>query len=243
MLQRRMGRRRLHALPVRPRHVGVVVDGNRRWSKAAGYTDSSVGHKVGAERVGDLLGWAETAGIEHVTVYLLSADNLRERPPHELAGLHTVLRQVLPRAIERAGSWRIHLSGDPRLLPEEVAHDLRAARERTSSRPRHVTLAVGYDGRQDIVDGVRAALLRAPGSADIAALDADQITAALPGGPVKDIDLVIRSSGEQRLSGFCPWQTQGAEIYLSPKLWPAFARRDFAAALAHFAAARGRQAG
>lgn len=94
-------------------------------------------------------------------------------------------------------------------------------------------MAIGYDPHGDIVEGVRRAL-----AAGVTEIDEGAITAALPGGPVKEIDLVIRTSGEQRLSGFFPWQTSGAEIVVSEKLWPDFTAEDFAAALHHYAGRR-----
>lgn len=238
-LHRRLGGR-LRRIPVVPAHVGVIIDGNRRWAKTAGYTSPTVGHRIGAERVRDLLGWALDAGIEHVTIYVVSADNLRKRDSSEIEGLHEIIRTVLPSSVVGSPAWRLHLAGDPALLPADTAAELRAARDHTIGRPRHVTLAIGYDGRQDIVDAVRSALLRETDSTAIAALDVDRITESLGGGPVKDIDLVIRTGGDQRLSGFCPWQSTQAEFVVSNKMWPAFARRDFIAALHHYAQARQR---
>lgn len=234
-LQRRLVRRRRRRSSAVPRHVGVIIDGNRRWARAAGYTSATVGHRTGAQHITDLITWADDAGIEHLTVYVVSADNLRKRDSDEIQGLHDIIRTVLPEVVVDADDWQLHLSGDLSLLPHDVTTALHDARERTLGRPHHLTLAIGYDGRQDIVDAVRTALLREADSASIAALDADRITTGLGGGPVKDIDLVIRTSGEQRLSGFCPWQVEHAEIAVSPKMWPAFARRDFAAALRQYA--------
>lgn len=239
VLQRRLGGR-LRPLPVRPRHIGVIIDGNRRWARAAGYTSPGVGHRVGAEHIADLLGWAQAAAIDHLTVYVVSADNLRKRDSDEIGRLHDIVRTVLPQVVVDASTWQLHLAGNLSLLPQDAVDQLEAARAQTLGRPRHLTLAIGYDGRQDIVDAVRAALLREPDSRSIAALDETRITESLAGGPVKDIDLVIRTSGEQRLSGFCPWQTEHAEIFVSPKMWPAFARRDFVAALHHYAEAKQR---
>ncbi|WP_018155085.1 polyprenyl diphosphate synthase [Demetria terragena] len=242
VLQSRLGSRRLQRLPVRPRHLGVIIDGNRRWARAAGYTSPTVGHRHGAEHVRDLLIWAQDAGIEHVTVYIASADNLRKRESDEVTGLHDVIETTLPAAIVGSPAWQLHLSGDLGLLPESTQSALRTACQQTLGRPRHVTVAIAYDGRQDIVDAVRRSLLRDSGSTAMANLDVDRVTQSLAGGPAKDIDLVIRTSGEHRLSGFCPWQTTNAEIVVSNKMWPAFARRDFIAALQQYADATDRRA-
>ncbi len=220
-----------------PRHVGVVMDGNRRWARARGLRRTSGGHRVGADHVEDLLGWCDAGGVDHLTVYVLSADNLRKRSAEEVAHLFTLLDDVIARVVERNHRWSLHVSGDLDLLPPDTAAALRATEATTAGRPAHVTMAIGYDGRGDIVAGIRAAL-RAGAIQDAHEVRPDTITAHLPGGPVKEIDLVIRPSGERRLSGFFPWQSAHAEIVLSQKLWPDFDEQDFAEALAHYARAR-----
>ncbi|MDF1606009.1 polyprenyl diphosphate synthase [Nocardioides sp. YIM 152315] len=221
----------------RPRHLGLIMDGNRRWARAAGY-DVLRGHRAGAEHLGEFLGWLEARAIEHATVYVLSADNIRKRAGAEIDHLFHLVETVLPQQVREAGCWRLHVSGDRRLLPVPARAALDSAVAATADRPRHLTLAIGYDPRGDIVAGVRAAL--ASGAEDV---DGDRLVAAitegLPGGPVKEIDLVIRTSGEQRISGFFPWQAQHAEIHVSPRMWPAFTEGDLDLALADYAARRG----
>ena len=222
-----------------PRHVGVVMDGNRRWARRAGLASASEGHRRGADHVEDLLAWCEARRVEHLTIYVLSADNIRKRSGTEIEFLFGLVADVLPDLVVRAGSWSLHVSGDTGLLPGRAATALRDAEERTEGRPLHLTLAIGYDGREDIVAGIRGALLECatdPGRA----LEPDDITAHLGGGPVKEIDLVIRTSGEQRLSGFFPWQVAHAHVHVSPQLWPDFLEADFDRALRDFAAARAR---
>lgn len=207
------------------------MDGNRRWATAVGHSNPSVGHRFGADHVERLLGWCDDWGIDHLTTYVLSADNIAKRPPEQIRYLFDLIDERLPELIRRRGRWALHVSGDLQLLPPATAAQLREAEAETADRPAHLTMAIGYDGRSDIVEGVRRALL-----AHGPELDDELITGSLPGGPVKEIDLVIRTSGEHRLSGFFPWQTSGAEIYVSPKLWPDFGARDFAGALHHYAA-------
>jgi len=222
-----------------PQHVGVVMDGNRRWARQAGLASASDGHRRGADHIEHLLGWCEARGIEHLSVYVLSADNIRKRSATEIGFLFGLVSDVLPALVTNAGRWSLHVSGDTRLLPERAAAALRDAEEQTAGRPAHLTLAIGYDGREDIMGAIRRAIRE--GAVDPErGLDPDAITAALGGGPVKEIDLVIRTSGEQRLSGFCPWQTAHAEVHVSQKLWPDFAEADLDRALAQFAAARTR---
>ena len=230
-----------------PRHVGLVMDGNRRWARAAGHLDPSVGHRVGAEHVEDVLRWCEDRGIDHLTIYVLSADNIRRRAGVEIDHLMRLLETVVTaKVLGRGGRWRLHVAGDLSLLADSTAAALTEAMAATAEAPAHVTLAIGYDGRGDVVTAVRSVLAAhaakgrvLPELAEV--VDADMIGAALPGGPVKDIDLVIRTSGEVRISGFFPWQSAHAELYFSDRMWPAFGEADFDDALAHFARARGRR--
>lgn len=141
-----------------PRHVGVVMDGNRRWARAAGHLDPSVGHKYGADHIEDLLQWCTDWGIEHLTTYVMSADNIRKRPPEQVAFLFELLAGRLPELILSSGRWALHVSGELDLLPASARDALAAAELATADRPAHLTLAVGYDGHGDIVDGIRRAL-------------------------------------------------------------------------------------
>ncbi|WP_165355007.1 polyprenyl diphosphate synthase [Nocardioides oleivorans] len=218
-----------------PTHVGVVMDGNRRWARRAGLPSASEGHRRGADHVEDLLGWCEARAVDHLTIYVLSADNIRKRSSDEVGFLFELIGEVLPGIVDRSNRWALHVSGDTSLLPPRVAEALARAERSTDGRDAHVTLAIAYDGRADIVAGVRAAILA--GALDPATgLDPGAITDHLPGGPVKEIDLVIRTSGEQRLSGFVPWQAAHAEVHVSPKLWPDFDETDLDLALAQYAA-------
>jgi short-chain Z-isoprenyl diphosphate synthase len=220
------------------------MDGNRRWARAAGYANPSVGHRFGAEHLEEALRWCERRGIEHLTVYVLSADNIRRRAGAEIDYLMHLLETVVPEKVADAERrWRLHVSGDLRLLPDSTARALQGAVEQTRQRPCHLTLAIGYDGRDDIVRAARTALRAqladgATATEVVDRLGVEEITDGLVGGPVKDIDLVIRTSGESRLSGFFPWQSAGAELFLSPKMWPAFTEADFVEALRHYARKR-----
>lgn len=216
-----------------PRHVGMVMDGNRRWAKKAGFSNPGAGHDVGADHVADLLGWCTHWGIDHLTSYVLSADNIRKRPKSQVDHLFGILAEKLPQTVVRSDRWALHVSGDVSLLPDDAAEALRAAERETAGRPAHLTMAIGYDPHGDIVEGIRRAI-----AAGVTEIDEPAITAALPGGPIKEIDLVIRTSGEQRLSGFFPWQTAKAEIVVSEKLWPDFTEADFAEALRFYAVGR-----
>ena len=140
-----------------PRHLGVVMDGNRRWARAAGL-DPRAGHRAGAEHVEDVLRWCESVGIDHLTVYVLSADNIRRRGDAEIDHLMTLLETVVPqKVLSRGGHWRLHVAGDTTLLPVTTRAALDHAVAATHAGAAHLTLAIGYDGRADIVNAVRAA--------------------------------------------------------------------------------------
>lgn len=215
-----------------PTHVGVIMDGNRRWAKAAGLGGARVGHRAGADHLADLLRWLETRAIRHASVYVLSADNIRKRDSGEVAFLFELLEELVPTNVRETGEWQLHIAGDLGLLPESCAAALSEAVRDTTGRRSQLTLAIGYDPKQDLVDAVRGLLAAGEvlaGDALVAAIDR-----RLPGGPVKDIDLVIRTSGERRISGFFPWQSEHAEIVFSDKMWPAFDEADLDGALAEY---------
>jgi short-chain Z-isoprenyl diphosphate synthase len=139
-----------------PKHIGIMLDGNRRWARAVG-ADTAQGHRAGAANIEPLLGWCEEAGIEHVTLWLLSTDNLN-RPAHEL----TPLLQIIEEAVDSLADerrWRLHPVGALDLLPAPTAERLKAAAEATRDvEGIMVNIAVGYGGRREIADAVRALL-------------------------------------------------------------------------------------
>jgi short-chain Z-isoprenyl diphosphate synthase len=227
-----------------PRHIAVLCDGNRRWARDAGYDDVSVGYRKGAEKIAEMLRWCEDAGIEMATVYLLSTENL-QRDPDELAALIAIITDVVEQICGPDNNWSVRTVGDLTLLGEEPARRLRQAVEGTVSGRTgetsafHVNVAVAYGGRQEIVDAVRALLNKELANG----ATADQLTEAVTvegisenlytsGQP--DPDLVIRTSGEQRLSGFLLWQSAYSEMWFTEAHWPAFRRVDFLRALRDF---------
>ncbi len=229
-----------------PRHVGVIVDGNRRWARATG-EKPSFGHRRGAQRIQDLLDWCEETGVEVVTLWLLSTDNL-SRPQEELAPLLAIIEDTV-RELAATGRWRIHPVGALDLLPGETGETLKACQARTADvAGLHVNVAVGYGGRREIADAVRSLLLeRAAAGESIdevaAALDVDHITAHLYTRGQPDPELVIRTSGEQRLSGFLLWQSAHSEFYFCEAFWPDFRKVDFLRALRAYAARQRRHGG
>ncbi len=221
-----------------PRHVGVMIDGNRRWARAFGGVTAD-GHRAGADRLLEFLGWCDEAGVEIVTVYLLSTDNLN-RPQRELEPLISIIEQVAAR-IGANGRWRVHPIGSLDLLPASTAQWLKEVEESTRGiEGTTVNLAIGYGGRRELTDAVRSLLQEHAGKgtsieelADL--LDVEHIAEHLYTRGQPDPDLVIRTSGEQRLSGFLLWQSAHSEFYFCEALWPDFRRIDFLRAMRAYA--------
>lgn len=224
----------------RPRHVGIMLDGNRRWAREAGFTDVSEGHRVGARKIADLLTWCREADVEVVTMWLLSTDNLN-RSEQELASLLEIITDVVDELAEPEARWRLRIVGALDVLPTETATRLASAAARTSDRQgMEVNVAVGYGGRQEIADAVRKLLQQhAEAGTSIEelaeVLDVDHIAEHLYTSGQPDPDLVIRTSGEQRLSGFLLWQSAHSEFWFCEAYWPDFRRIDFLRALRDYA--------
>jgi len=221
-----------------PRHVGVILDGNRRWARAYG-TDTSEGHRAGAAKILQFLGWCEEVGVQRVTLWLLSTDNLT-RPPGELAPLLEIIEDAVGR-IAGTGRWRVNPVGALDLLPAEMARRLKEYESLTRDvAGPHVNCAVGYGGRREITDAVRSLLqehaARGTSIEELAEIvDVEHIAQHLYTRGQPDPDLVIRTSGEQRLSGFLLWQSAHSEFYFCEALWPDFRKVDFLRALRSYA--------
>lgn len=222
----------------RPRHVGVILDGNRRWATAQG-SSSSVGHRAGAAKIVDFLGWCDEVGVELVTLWLLSTDNLN-RPQPELDALLGIIEDTVTGLVEQ-GKWKLHPVGALDLLPAQTARLLKEAEEATSTVDGSmVNIAVGYGGRREVVDAVRSLLqehaTQGTSLDELATLlDVEHITEHLYTKGQPDPDLVIRTSGEQRLSGFLLWQSAHSEFYFCEAYWPDFRHVDFLRALRAYA--------
>jgi short-chain Z-isoprenyl diphosphate synthase len=223
-----------------PRHVGVIVDGNRRWAREMGYVDPNDGHRVGAAKIEELLRWCDEAGVDIVTLWLLSTDNL-SRPAGELDPLLAIIENLAEELAAEGKPWRLRMAGALDLLPAQTAAVLKAVEERTVNRTGvQVNMAVGYGGRREIADAVRSLLhehARAGTPIEELAeiLDVDHIAEHLYTKGQPDPDLVIRTSGEQRLSGFLLWQSAHSEFYFCDVNWPGFRRVDFLRALRSYA--------
>jgi short-chain Z-isoprenyl diphosphate synthase len=221
-----------------PRHIGVILDGNRRWARSTGSAPAA-GHRRGADKIGELLRWSEDVGVQIVTLWMLSTDNLN-RHPAEVADLLEIIADAVE-SLAATQRWRVRVVGALDLLPEATADRLRAAEARTAAvRGLHVNVAVGYGGRHEIADAVRS-LLKEHAEAGTSIEELAQILTVehiadhlyTRGQP--DPDLVIRTSGEQRLGGFLLWQSVHSEFYFCEAYWPDFRRVDFLRALRSYA--------
>ncbi|WP_326954132.1 polyprenyl diphosphate synthase [Amycolatopsis sp. NBC_01286] len=226
-----------------PGHVGLIMDGNRRWARQQGMANPSLGHWYGAEHAERVLSWCESLGIRYVTVFLCSTENLTSRADGEVAFLMDVVERLATDRLARPGArWRVHVAGAVDLLPASTARALKHAAEATRECPTgaHVTLAIGYGGRQEIVDGLRDLLTERATSGgtltEVAeTLTVDDVAAHLYAPEHPEPDLIIRTSGEQRLSNFLLWQGAYAELHFCDAYWPAFRDIDFLRALRSYA--------
>ena len=224
-----------------PRHVGVIMDGNRRWARAIGLEDVAHGHRRGASKIVDLLGWCDDAGVQVVTLFMLSTDNLR-RPEPELSALLRIIEDVAVDLSRPGRPWQVRAMGAPEVLPPETVAVLKQAEEDTRDRPGPtVNLAGGYGGRREIADAVRSLLAEhaARGTSLeelVDSLEVEHIAEHLYTRGQPDPDLVIRTSGEQRMSGFLLWQTANGECHFTDVYWPDFRRVDFLRALGDYSA-------
>lgn len=229
-----------------PKHIGVIVDGSRRWAKAAGSTTVQ-GHQAGANKIEEFLGWCTETDVKVVTLWLLSTDNFN-RPKEELVPLLGIIEDTV-RSLAADGRWRVHHVGALDLLSPGMQRALKEAEEATADVDGIlVNVAIGYGGRQEIADAVRSMIQDAQDRGTSMEELAEEVSVDLIGSHLytvdqPDPDLVIRTSGEQRLSGFMLWQTAHSEYYFCDVFWPAFRKVDFLRALRDYAARHRRYGG
>ncbi len=222
-----------------PHHVGVILDGNRRWAKAnpspAGDTSTSRGHRAGAEKIVDLLNWCEQSRVQVLTIWLLSNQNL-SRPAAELEPLLQIIADTV-NDLADLGRWEIRPVGSMELLPNGLVDQLNEVAEKTKgTKGVVINVAIGYGGRSEIADAVKSLITTAGNTgkspAEIAeSVSVEEIGRYLYTAGLPDPDLVIRTSGEQRLGGFLLWQSAHSEFYFCEAYWPDFRRVDFLRAL------------
>jgi len=227
-----------------PRHVGVVLDGNRRFAQKTGAGGPEAGHRIGAETARDLIGWCDDLQIPVVTLWALSIDNLR-RDPTEIGAITSLIEEkahaLAAAQAESRVPRRIRAVGRLEVLPESTRRTIAEVEAMTAANgPFEVVLAVAYGGREEITDAVRRLIadrLRAGDSLEgvAARLQPDEIGEYLYAADIPDPDLIIRTSGEVRLSGFLLWQSAYSEYYFCDVFWPEFRRIDFLRAIRSYA--------
>lgn len=219
-----------------PRHIAIVMDGNGRWANQRGLTRTE-GHRAGEQALLEVVAGAIEAGVSHITAYAFSTENWK-RSPEEVRFLMGYNKEVLRRRRDLLGEWnvRIRWSGArPRLWPSVVDELIEAERVTAKNTGLTLTMAVNYGGRQEIVDAVNRLSVKVasgklrPGSITEKTINKELYVPELP-----DVDLFLRSSGENRSSNFLPWQSTYAEYLFSPVLWPDFTREILWDAIAEY---------
>jgi tritrans,polycis-undecaprenyl-diphosphate synthase [geranylgeranyl-diphosphate specific] len=227
----------VRAEPV-PRHLGIIMDGNRRFARSQGI-EVRDGHARGRDTLEELLDWCLDLEIRILTVYALSTENLL-RPPDELDGLMDLFDQALRDIAtdERVHRHRIRVRviGNRALLPPRVREAVAIAEAATKEYGDYrYNVALGYGGRDEIVDAIRqlAREVRA-GSLEPEAIDSEMVARHLYTADLPDPDLILRTSGEERISNFLLWQSAYSELYFSDVLWPGLTRLEFLRAIRTF---------
>jgi len=219
------------------RHVAIIMDGNGRWAAARGLPRVA-GHRAGVQAVRRTIETAVQLGVEWLTLYAFSSENWR-RPVSEVLDLTGLLRHFLKSEIAelKAQGVRLRFIGDRARFERDIQFDLGAAERDTAHNTRlNLVLALSYGGRAEIVAAAQAAAREiASGALDADKLDEERFTGFLSTSGIPDPDMIIRTSGEQRLSNFLLWQCAYAELVFLDLLWPDFGPEAFGAALAEFA--------
>jgi undecaprenyl diphosphate synthase len=215
-----------------PEHVAIIMDGNGRWATARGWP-RLVGHRRGAERVKEIVRAAADLGLRWLTIYAFSTENWK-RSTEEVIGLMGLFSRYIEREADRlsAEGVRVRFIGDRSRLDDRLRRLMSGIETRTANNVRlNLTVAINYGGRDEIV---RAARRLAGGGLPPDRIDEAAVSAALDTAALPDPDLVIRTSGETRVSNFLLWQAAYAEYEFTPTLWPDFTAEEFAAILARY---------
>ncbi len=213
--------------------MAIIPDGNRRWARKKGL-DYKQAYAIGIKHIGDVLKWCRELGVPMLTMWGFSTDNMK-RDHAEVAVLFDLFRKNLQEVINsddrNKNDLRVRFLGRISIFPRIIQEMIKKVEEVTSGKERayQLNLMLGYGGREEILDAVSQILKKRLHSVDEAVFSENLYTKHVP-----DPDILIRTSGEQRLSGFMPWQSCYSEFYFSKKLWPDFSKKDFIAALSDY---------
>ncbi len=219
-----------------PRHVAIIMDGNRRYSRMQGNMEVIKGHELGVDTLEKVLDWSIDLGIEIVTAYAFSTENFN-RPQHEVEGLMRLFVKNFKRIVDHEkihkNKVRVKVVGRVELLPEDVREAIKEAEDSTKDYDeRFFNLAIGYDGRLEIVDAIKKIYSKIEaGEISIDDVDEKLVSENLYTAGLEDPSLIIRTSGEERLSGFLLWQSSYSELYFCDSLWPELRKVDYLRAI------------
>jgi len=219
-----------------PKHVAIIMDGNRRYSKLQGNMDVVKGHEIGVDTLEKVLDWSIELGIEIITVYAFSTENFN-RPKHEVEGLMKLFVKNFKRLVDHEKIHRnevkVKVVGRTELIPKSVREAIKEAEDATAHyNKRLFNIAIGYDGRLEIIDSFKKIIEQVQaGEITIDGVDEDLVSANLYTEGLADPNLIIRTSGEERLSGFLLWQSSYSELYFCETLWPELRKVDFIRAI------------
>ena len=235
--------RQLHAQG-KPSHVGIIFDGNRRYAKKLGIVDANEIYDLGADKLIDVLKWCDDLSIRFVTIWVLSTDNLRNRSPADVSSILAVFEKKLKNIVTspeiEARKIRIKVVGRLELLPASTLETIRQAELATSQHDSfRLNIALAYGGREEISDAVKLmaqeAIAKGISFSNFSEqINPDVIAKHLYSIDLPEPDLIIRTSGELRLSGFLLWQSAYSEFYFADVFWPEFRRMDFLRAIRSF---------
>ena len=224
-----------------PKHVAIIMDGNRRYSKIQGNMEVIKGHEIGVDTLEKVLDWSIDLGIEIVTAYAFSTENFN-RPKKEVEGLMDLFFKNFKKIVDHEkihkNKVRVKVVGRTELLPDNVREAIREAEESTAMyNERLFNLAIGYDGRLEIVDAIKKIYKQVEdGEISIDDVDEELVSKNLYTGGLEDPSLIIRTSGEERLSGFLLWQSSYSELYFCDSLWPELRKVDYLRAIRDYQA-------
>ena len=214
-----------------PKHIGLIHDGHRRYARRENLLSYEVSYKIGMVRFKECLSWCDELGIDYVTSWLLSKENL-SRPEEELEPYFIVLNELFEELIidDLVDNFKIQFIGSIDLLPDYLKETINKLQEVRAGGEKTITIALGYGGRQEILDAIKSLVLENK-EKDLEELveeiNDEQIREHLYLPDAPDIDLIIRTSGESRLSGFLLWQSAYSEFVFQDVYWPEFRKIDF----------------
>lgn len=224
-----------------PKHVAIIMDGNRRFAKLQGNIDVIKGHELGVDTLENVLDWSIELGIEIITVYAFSTENFN-RPQNEVEGLMRLFVINFKRLVDHEkihkNEVRVKVVGRTELLPDDVKKAIDEAEEATKNyNKRFLNLAIGYDGRLEIIDSFKKIIKDVQeGKITVDDVNEELVSKNLYTEGIDDPNLIIRTSGEERLSGFLLWQSSYSELYFCETLWPELRKVDFLRAIRSYQA-------